>query len=329
MSQTVTIGKKSFTIKNAADAFLAQTKIDYCIDKLIAPGWITLIYGHPGTKKTWIALVMAVCLALGKIWLIFQTIQGRVLWLDEECGENSIARRIKAVILGALGDDKTPIDFMSLTGFKFDNPKLDEDCFQFTKIISDGGYKVVFIDALADIMTGDENTVEAVRKPLQNLKVAANMTGCAIVLIHHSNKAGGYRGSSFIKGFVDVMIHVESDNGSDIIKFTTEKIREDEMQSWSAKAVWDIDEFYLQSVQSQATKQLLSDAEAFVIKYLYGTGASSVDDIASNANTCTDTSARRAVYELAKKGITIRIPAAGKKAVYDLTVKGMAEGKLL
>jgi predicted ATP-dependent serine protease len=329
MSTTVTIGKRSFTIKSAADAFIAQTNIDYIMDKFIAPGWITLIYGHPGAKKTWIALVMAACIAIGKVWLTFNTIQCKVLWLDEECGENSIARRIKAVILGILGDEKTPIDFMSLTGFKFDNPKLTEDCFYLTKIISDGGYKVVFIDALADIMNGDENTVEAVRRPFQNLKFAANATGAAIVLIHHSNKAGSYRGSSFIKGFVDVMIHVESDNGSDLIRFSTEKIREDEMQTWSARAVWDIDRFFLQPALTQSMKSSLSVSEVFVIKYLDQNGSSSVDDIASNADTCSDISARKAVYELAKKGITCRIQAPGKKAIYDLTIKGMAEAKLL
>lgn len=329
MSATVQSGKKTFTIKSAADAFKVQQAIDYVVDKLIGRGWIVLFFGHPGTKKTWVLLVLAVCVALGTKFLGFTTKKCRVLWIDEESGESYIARRIAAVIRGALGDDQTPIDFMSLPGFRFDNPNQGEDTLDLTTIINSGGYELVIIDALADVMQGDENLVKDVRPVFQNLKLVASATGAAIVLIHHSNKAGGYRGSSFIKGNVDVMIHVESDTGSDLIKFSTEKIREGEPESWGARAVWDPDQFFLQTAQAQTPKSSFTPSEVFVIQFLEDNGASTVDDIADGADICTGTAARRSVYELAKKGITFKVQASGKKSIYDLTVKGQAEAKSL
>lgn len=326
--RTVNVNNKSFTIKSAVDAFLAQVKIDYTVDKLAAPGWITLIFGHPGTKKTWIALFLAICVAIGKDWLGFKTKQTKVLWIDEETGDQSIGRRIRMVIRGVLGDDQTPIDYISLHGFKLDNPKQSEDTLELTTIVNNGGYGLIVIDSLADIMSGDENLVKDVRPVFQNLKIVANTTNAAIVIIHHSNKAGSYRGSSFIKGFIDVMIQVESENGSDLISFHTEKIREDERQAWSTKAVWEPDQFYLQPSQAKV-KPVFSIAEIFVMEFLDTNKAANVDTIANSADVCSDLSARKAVYGLAKRGITERIPHPGKKAVYTLTAQGIAEVKTL
>jgi len=329
MSRTLSIGGKSFIVKSAADAFTVQPAIDYLVDDLLAPGWLAVFFGHPGTKKTWVLLVLSVCVALGKKFLGYATVQRRVLWIDEESGDSYISRRIAAVIRGELGDDQTPIDFLSLQGFRFDNPDPTKDALDLTTIINDGGYGLVVIDALADVMSGDENLVKDVRPVFQNLKLVASTTGAAIVLIHHSNKAGAYRGSSFIKGNVDTMIHIESDTGSDLIRFSTEKIREGEPQTWGARAVWDPDQFYLQMSQAQNPKSKFTNSEIFVIQYLDTNGASTVNDIIINADICTSESARSSIYKLAQQGITYRKPAAGKNAIYDLTIKGQAEAKLL
>jgi RecA-family ATPase len=71
----------------------------------------------------------------------------------------------------------------------------------------------VIVDALADVMPGrDENAVKDTAPIFLTLRKIAEETQCAIIVIHHSNKTGGYRGSSAIKGAIDLLLSVEKKN---------------------------------------------------------------------------------------------------------------------
>ena len=222
---------------------------------------------------------------------------------------------------GELGDENTQIEFVCLAGWQLDG-KVDPEILRM--LIEERQADIVIIDALADVMSGDENTVKDVRPVFLNLKRIADKTKAAIIVIHHSNKLGGYRGSSFILGNVDLMVQVKSEDGSDFVNFKTEKVRHGEKQSWSARAIWDNDEFYLQSEAIQKPVISFSPSESFVIKYLKEHGESTVSIIASNADGCSDIAAKRAVYKLANSGLTERKNPGGKQSIYGLTEAGKA-----
>ena len=58
--------------------------------------------------------------------------------------------------------------------------------------------------------------------------------------------------------------------------------------------------------------------------YLLENGASEMTAISSNADSCSEGTAKRSVYNLADNGYLQRVDGggSGQKAVYDLTDKG-------
>jgi len=316
-----TPARPRYTRRDAKYAMQPQPPAQPIVEGLIYAGDLILPYGEAGSKKTYaFGCSLAVCVAAGKNWLHFNTNRTKVLILDEESGERRLSRRLAESIRGELADDSIDLDYISLANFKLDDP-VDVALVQMEIVNSGAG--LVIIDALADIMDGDENSKQDTQPVFSALRKIADTTNAAIIIIHHSNRAGGYRGSSAIKGAVDLMIEVRSEDGSKFINFKTVKERDIERLSWSAEAIWTDDQFYLRSVENRE-KTTFSKSENYVIRYLKENLSANMDAIMNHADSCTDVAAKRAVYALADRGIVARVDGGGRgsKAVYALTEKG-------
>lgn len=316
--------KTRYTIRNAAFALQPWEPLDYVLENLITEGSLSVFYGEPGSKKTYSLLSLAVCVALQKEWLGFTTRGKRVLIIDEESGERRLSIRLGEAIRGELGDERTPIDFVSLAGFHLDN-KGDQLLLQ--ALIEEQGAGLVIIDALADVMNGDENSKQDTQPIFTALRRIAAATSAAIIVIHHSNKSGGYRGSSAIKGAVDVMVCVESTNGSNRIRFKCEKNRDSSPREWAAMATWAAGQFYLSETEAKEAGGV-NKSERYVLRYLTENGASPLPDIRGAADSCSPKAAELAVYSLVDKGFIYRTnpheKGRGAAAIYDLTQGGRA-----
>jgi hypothetical protein len=308
-----------YVIRNAAYALQPLQPIEYIIDKLISAGSVSLFYGESGSKKTYALLSMAVCVALGKPWLGFDVKPRKVLIVDEESGEKRLSLRLAATIRGELGDENIPLDFVSLASFKLDNK---EDPKELEKLITDTGAGLVVIDALTDVMDGDENSKQDTQPVFTTLRRIAERTDAAMIIIHHSNRSGGYRGSSAIKGSLDLMVKITSDEGSEWVDFKSEKTRDVEAIKFSAVAAWTEDQFYLTPGEARATKAL-NKSQKYVIRYLTENGPSPMPDIMESADSCSANAARHAVYSLVDLGTVYRTNPRGNGrgavAVYALT----------
>lgn len=317
-----------YIIRNAAYALQPQPPIEYIIDKLISAGSVSLFYGEPGSKKTYALLSMAVCVALGKSWLGFTVTPRKVLIIDEESGERRLTLRLGAAIRGELGNEDIPIEFVSLAQFKLDSK---EDPKELEQLIKDTGAGLVIIDALTDIMDGDENSKQDTQPIFTRLRGIAERTNAAIIIIHHSNKSGGYRGSSAIKGSLDLMVKITSEDGSTWIEFKSEKTRDVEALRFSAVATWTEDQFYLSPGESKITTKAPNKAQAYVMRYLAEHGASSIADIMGGADSCSPNAARHAVYALVEDGKIYRTnpddKGRGVEAIYDaIEIPAIANG---
>lgn len=219
-------------VYSAADALEPQPPIVWVVENLIPACSVGMMVGAPGSKKTFSLLDLAVKASTGQEWLGFTTRKSNVLILDEESGPNRLKRRLSGIIRAHSGDGSLPIHFTSLAHFdlrKSDNLK------QVTCLIQTHHAELVILDALADFMLGaDENAVQDVQPVFQNLRRIAEENQCAIIVIHHVNKNGGYRGSSAIMGAVDFLIKQTSVSGSDTISFETEKLRDGEAATFHA-----------------------------------------------------------------------------------------------
>jgi RecA-family ATPase len=317
--------KRRFQIRDAGFVLQPQEPITQIVESLITEGSVSLFYGEPGAKKTYSILSLAVCVALEKPWLGFAVQQRKVLFIDEESGERRLALRMGAAIRGEFGDEKTPIEFISLAGFKLDD---EEDPKHLQRIIEEQGAGLVIIDALCDVMNGDENSKQDVQPVFTTLRKIAERTKAAIIVIHHSNKAGGYRGSSAIKGALDLMVKVESEEGSQWISFKTEKARDYEPVSFTAVANWSANQFYLsQAEPKNENNRKLPASQEYVLAYLKANdGEANLDDIEANADRCSPGAARQATFELTELGLIRRTnPGArgrGQVARYALVETG-------
>lgn len=309
-------------VLTAYDALQPQPPIDWICENVLEAASVTVLVGDGGTGKTWAALDLAANVALGRAWMGRAVTGGPVLMVDEESGRRRILRRMGKVLRAVNGNASTPLHCVSLNRFDLrDAPSAN----QLAGLIIQLQARLVIIDALADIMPGaDENAVRDVLPAMQALRQIAELTGAALVVIHHTNKSDGYRGSTAIKGAVENLIKVKKDENR--LTFTFEKARDAEVTEFAAVMNFDDDRFYLTPSEAH-TGFRLSAAMRYVLAYLSEHGASAMDDIMGGADVCSEESARKAVYQLARQNLIERTDNGGKggrgqSAVYGLTLAG-------
>lgn len=322
-------GPPRYVLRSAKDALQPQPPMEWIINNLFSAGSISLVVGESGSKKTWILLDMAVCVARGENWIGFSTIQGATLVIDEDNGERKLAGRLHKILSAHGANESTPVHYVSLAGF--DLRKID-DANELEMLINLTSARLVIIDTMADIMPGcDENSVKDVLPIFMTLRRIAERTRAAIVLIHHTNKIGGYRGSTALKGAVDLMLMVDSKPDSPNIDFKTEKARDTEPIHFAAVANFMPDEFLLTASRIEDKARSFDKSKRYVLRYLFLNGASGLSAIQANADQCSASTVRDAVYALVKIGLVIRANGGGQgvKAIFDLTGEGIKQAEKL
>jgi len=302
-----------FKLHTAAEALREQEPTEWIVERLFSAGSVSLVVGEGGSKKTWAMLDMTVCVAQGVDWLGFMTQQAPVLFIDEESGPRRLARRLGQVLRGYGAGAETPISYVTLAGFNF--LQVETDVNELQALIMGTEAKLVVIDALADVMLGgDENSVRDVQPVFHRLRQVAEVTGAAIVVIHHSNKTGGYRGSSAMHGAVDLMLKMDSRTGENYIAFDVEKARDVEPHKFAAAANWGDDMFNLTVASAIQSTDRYSKSERYVLRYLEANGDSFMKDIQAHADSCSENAARQAVYSLVEKRAIERKDDGGQGA---------------
>lgn len=319
-----------YVLHTAGEALREQAPTEWVVERLFSAGSVSLVVGEGGSKKTWAMLDMSVCVAQGVDWLGFETQRAPVLFIDEESGPRRLARRLGQVLRGYGAGAETPLSYVTLAGFNF--LQVETDVGELQKLIMATGAKLVIIDALADVMIGgDENSVRDVQPVFRRLRQVAEVTGAAIVVIHHSNKAGSYRGSTAMHGAVDLMLKVDSRTGESYIAFDVEKARDVEPHKFAAAANWvrgdgwQDDLFNLTVASAIQNSDKYSKSERYVLRYLEEHGDSHMTEIKSHADSCSENAARQAVYSLTDKRAIERKDDGGQGAP---ALYGMVESDL-
>ncbi|MBI3941527.1 MAG: AAA family ATPase [Chloroflexi bacterium] len=324
-----------FTVYTAADALKPQEPPAWIVDQLIQDAGVCLVVGSPGSKKTWLLLDLAVCVALGIDWLGKPVKSCPVLLIDEESGPRRLMHRLGQVLRGHQAEPDVPVYCTSLAGFNLANSRdygvgsidAEKHTREIAGLIQQTGARLVIMDALADIALGaEENSVREMHPVLSRLRRIADETQAAIVLIHHTGKAGVYRGSSAISGAVDLMLMCESKAESHDIKLVTEKVRDTEPQTFSAKIQFCPDRVYLLASATDETAHL-PPTEDFIVSYLDKHGPATMDALQQYAaanDIAKAGSVKNAVFRLRDRGIVRRVNEGGpgKPARYGLAGRG-------
>jgi hypothetical protein len=311
-----------FKLYSGDDALDPLPPVGYVVEGVFAEGSVNLIVGEPGSKKTFTMLDCGVSVSIAEKWLNFQTRKSVVLIIDEESGERRLKRRLAGVMRGhSIPKGKAKIFCTSLSGLELIRQGEQDALLQ---LVKDTGAKFVLIDALIDTLIGaDENAASDIQTVFRGLRKIAEETRAAIIVIHHVNKNGGYRGSSAMNGAIDLMLKVESKRDSPNIDFKSEKTRDIEPFAFAAIANFHPDEtFNLSPSTPSIPEDHHSDSENYVLEFLKKCDAT-IGEIEANANVCSSAAARGATYRLAKTGKIERknTGAKGVPAIYGLKRK--------
>lgn len=320
-----------FTLHRAAEALEPLKPIEWRVTGLIEAGAVVAFVGDGGSGKTFMLLDLAVAIANGEpYWGDFRLPKAcPVLVIDEESGTDRLNRRLKYIMRAHDAGPDLPLYYVTLARFDIRQPN---DINTLQSLIEQTGAGMVILDAFMDIIPGaDENSTKDMLPGLLALGKLGKTTGAALVPIHHTNKMGGYRGSSAIKGSIDGMFVIEKATDSPVLEIKTEKARDIRAARFTMIGHWEnypgtdeLERVYFTAADQKEKPIHLSKSERYALRYMGDNPGSDMTTIKDSADTCTPEAARRAVYSLTDKGYAQRTNegGAGERAIYNLTEKG-------
>jgi KaiC/GvpD/RAD55 family RecA-like ATPase len=188
-------------------AFAQRPGIAWLIKHVLPRTGLAVIYGAPGSGKSFFALDMVATVARGSEWRGRKVRKGRAMYIAAE-GSGGFASRGRAYLqahglteidLRVIGEAP---NFFTGTG---DEKHIAEE------VRACGGADVIVIDTLSASSAGaDENTGKDMNLIVGRMNKLQAATGALVVLVHHSGKdeSKGARGWSGLKAAVDVEIEV-------------------------------------------------------------------------------------------------------------------------
>ena len=289
-------------------------------NQLHYPGALNVLAADGGTGKSYFLLYQAMLIARSGI---------NALYVDEENGDYLMKKRIRALAQGQAIEIPANLFYTTHAGIDLREPAHIEILRAW---ISGNGVEFVVLDSLNAVTAGaDENSSKDMKPPLQALHRLSDELQVCITAIHHTNKNGGYRGSTAIKGEVDSLYLLTSLNGGKELAIKTEKRRDGPPLSVNYSVQFDNDAdgklysvTYTENEDGIAAGPVFSKSERYVLRFLSERASAAVTEIMGHADTCSDGAARRAIYSLTEKGYLVRTNegARGAPSVYSLTEKG-------
>lgn len=202
-------------------ALLTMPPKQWIINQLFGKGDLAMIYGPPGCGKTFVVVDMIFAACLGQQFAMRFDIP-RPLNVAYCAGEgiSGLPNRFAAAAEFYGQDDIPNFTFFAVTPqlyigddalFATDIRKFVDEWKQRQAEGEAEPLDLLVIDTLHSATAGaDENSAKDMGIVLKLSKEAATELGCAVLLIHHTNKNGtAERGSSALRGAMDCMIEIK------------------------------------------------------------------------------------------------------------------------
>lgn len=173
--------------------------IPWIVPGVLAMKSVTLVYGDPGVGKSMVALAISKAITEGETVMQLECQKGRILLLDAENGKDELHRRIRALKF------RKGLSPCEVTGFSLDVNLLQLE----EELMASGFPGILVLDSLRTLWPeGDENDSGTVTRMLTSLQALARSLDMAVLVIHHPNKSGGFRGSGALSAVPEIVIKV-------------------------------------------------------------------------------------------------------------------------
>lgn len=317
----------------AKDALYPPPRIDWSVDQLFARPSLNILVGDPGAKKTYFALDLAVSISMGKDWLGHKTEPSPVLFVDEEAGLYQLWGRLNSVLLAHSGDTDVPLYFTSLASYDL---RKENDARDLLERALNLEARLIIFDGLASLLRGSpDNNFATVQPVLFQLRLLAENCRASVLVLHHTNKEGGFRGTSAISAAADLMLHVHSPSNETLLEFQTLKARYVAPQPFCARADFTpapdgSPRFHLEPAEYQPSQpiepnplpipNMRQPAVLRVLDYLSKTPEATHAALVSDLTDFTSETLRSTLQRLKRAGLIKRTNGSGrgKVAVYSL-----------
>lgn len=193
--------------------------LDWLVRNLLPAGGLSVIYGAPGSSKTYFALDLALRVANDMPFHDIPTAQCGVLYVAGE-GQSGNRQRMKAWRTHHKVQPGAPFGLVTAALNLVDNSDDLNDLLadmQGTEPTR-GPIGLVVLDTLACMFgSGDENNPGDMNALMRNVRRLQEETGAHVMLVHHSGKDRnqGMRGSTVLLGACDVAIEVSKNEQGD------------------------------------------------------------------------------------------------------------------
>lgn len=157
---------------------------------------IGILAGKRGDRKTFLALILSLCLASGKPFANVDIPEKKkVLIIEEESGKPTIAKRIKLLKKGlGIENEALEIKYISFAGLKIDRmpcPEYPNKKFQqFKRLVSDWKPDLIIVDCLQRVVSFecDKDNQAISTFFTEIIRQFTKAYGCSWLFIHHLRK---------------------------------------------------------------------------------------------------------------------------------------------
>ncbi len=200
------------------DELFQEPEPQWLIADFLVAGASSLLTAQHASFKSFVALSMALCVATGRDWYGHPVQAGPVLYIAAE-GGNGLRKRAGAWLFHH-GVHEYPTNFYAYpTAIEFANAQSVGELIAELAFIEPA---LIVVDTLARCAAGmDENSAHDMSLFIQGLDLVSKQTRAHVMIVHHNNKNGTYRGSSSLPAAVDTHFAIQR-KGEEAL-FSTEK----------------------------------------------------------------------------------------------------------
>lgn len=178
-------------------------ELEFVVDEILPTDSAGLLSGREKSGKGLLALDLCACVALGEPFLDRAVKEGPAIYCAAEEHVRDVRLRVSQRI-GARRD--APLYILPLDGSTPDRLQLEDPASmqRLWSMVEEISPRLIVLDTLRELHSSQEDKSDEMGPLLRPVRQLAHQLGTTVIVNHHQNKQGGYRGSTAIRAAFDL-----------------------------------------------------------------------------------------------------------------------------